>query len=462
MQVNTTMTDMTDITTTDSDDYTVCEVCGWLAAIASALAFGSFGVPIKSRASLSVDIDPLVFQSYKTFMCFSTSWLILLTSQTLQFTPWGIVSGLFWVPGGVATIYAIKSAGLAIGIGIGSSFIVLVSFVWGIFVFREPVHSQMGACVAILFMVGGLIGMSYFSAPVSSNPTMHGGGGETEVVSMVRVARRRGVRDDKGAYAGVQKDEEEEPDDQEAMDPLAVDPEWTGTDGNKQFQDEELVVEPKVKEHDDDDKNKSALDENDFDQDELDDEDDVETQDSEDDDDDDEPDIMVFLGVPVTKRQRGMMAAAFCGIWGGSVMAPMKWCKADTKGTGYLISFAIGASIVTLSLWLIRFLHSAVRYRSLTAAYFSLPSFHLGVMWKSGGMSGLLWSIGNYFSLIAVLNLGEGVGYPLSQTSILISGLWGIFYFQEVTGVERISKWLISSLLTIFGILLLSYEHHEK
>ena len=83
-------------------------------------------------------------------------------------------------------------------------------------------------------------------------------------------------------------------------------------------------------------------------------------------------------------------------------------------------------------------------------------------MWLPGGISGLLWSIGNYFSLISVLYLGEGVGYPLVQTSILVSGLWGIFYFKEVQGYEQISKWLMSSLLTIFGILLLSYEHHAQ
>jgi hypothetical protein len=55
-----------------------CEVCGWTAAVLAMLAFGSFGVPIKSNASRSVDIDPLVFQSYKTLMCFVTSWLVLL------------------------------------------------------------------------------------------------------------------------------------------------------------------------------------------------------------------------------------------------------------------------------------------------------------------------------------------------------------------------------------------------
>ena len=36
------------------------------------------------------------------------------------------------------------------------------------------------------------------------------------------------------------------------------------------------------------------------------------------------------------------------------------------------------------------------------------------------------------------------------------------FYLEEVQGANKISKWLVYFLLTIFGILLLSYEHHEK
>ena len=43
-----------------------------------------------------------------------------------------------------------------------------------------------------------------------------------------------------------------------------------------------------------------------------------------------------------------------------------------------------------------------------------------------------------------------------------VSGLWGIFWFKEVQGFETIAKWFLSATLTVFGILLLSYEHHEK
>jgi hypothetical protein len=168
------------------------------------------------------------------------------------------------------------------------------------------------------------------------------------------------------------------------------------------------------------------------------------------------------LGRKLSKRHVGIMSAVFCGVYGGSIMAPMKFSTADTKGTHYLLSFAIGALLVNVSFWIFRYFYNIVHYRSCYNAYEQLPSFHIRKMWLVGGTSGIIWSIGNFFSLISVFYLGEGVGYPLVQTSILISGLWGLFYFKEIQGTERITKWLLSSLITVFGILLLSYEHHSK
>lgn len=53
-------------------------MCGWMAAVGGMLAFGSFGVPIKSKVAQTLDIDPLAMQTYKTSMCFLTCWLVLL------------------------------------------------------------------------------------------------------------------------------------------------------------------------------------------------------------------------------------------------------------------------------------------------------------------------------------------------------------------------------------------------
>jgi Transmembrane family, TMEM144 of transporters len=326
-----------------------------------------------------------------------------------------------------------------------SSFIVLVSFIWGIFVFGEPIYSKLGASFAVLCLIAGLFGMSYYSSPL------------TAIVNGSIPIRQS---DHSIGYRHMQQNESEDED-------IDDGPENMSTNG-------EAVVEKRVQLTE---RSGMAL----------------ASRASYSDLDSSPPTAATttaqehgagtvaivenghtlanphalnatvkVCGWHIPQRRLGMGAAAFCGIWGGSIMAPMKFCRADTKGTHYLLSFAIGAAIVNAALWLLRYLYHVVHYQSWKQGYHTLPSFHFRVMWRPGGLSGLLWSIGNFFSLISVFNLGEGVGYPLVQTSILVAGLWGIFYFKEVQGIESVLKWLLSAILTVFGILLLSYEHHKS
>jgi Transmembrane family, TMEM144 of transporters len=319
-----------------------------------------------------------------------------------------------------------------------SSLIVLVSFTWGIFIFQEPIHSQFGASVAILSMILGLIGMSYYSSPsIPQQPVVY-----AEVVTAAEEEDNSDLNDIQATPKHFSDNDVEIS--MHATHRSTITNSGNGSQHRNIEGDCENVSAP-VHEMEDDTSSVRivAID-------------DAQLHDHE---------IIrhvVICGYVVSKRHLGMLSAAFCGLWGGSIMAPMKFCSADTKGTHYLLSFSIGASIVNIVLWMLRYLYNVIQYQSFYDAYKNLPSFHLRKMWLAGGTSGILWSIGNFFSLISVFYLGEGVGYPLVQTSILISGLWGLFYFKEVQGTHRICKWLMSSLLTVFGILLLSYEHHVK
>lgn len=126
--------------------------CGYTAAAIACLAFGSFAVPIKSPSVQRENVDPLgtydvrsstalgqrknqnpsletqtqllcvagsstvVLQTYKIVLNFAVS-MILVTAflhEPIRFSPWGIVSGLFMVPGGTAGYYAVQTSGLAI------------------------------------------------------------------------------------------------------------------------------------------------------------------------------------------------------------------------------------------------------------------------------------------------------------------------------------------------------------
>jgi hypothetical protein len=89
--------------------------CGWVAAFVAALAYGSYGVPIKHTKH--IDVHPFVFQSYKTFVMFVTCWGVKFLGEDISFTRWGLLSGLMWIVGGVGGIYGIRMAGLAIAVG---------------------------------------------------------------------------------------------------------------------------------------------------------------------------------------------------------------------------------------------------------------------------------------------------------------------------------------------------------
>jgi len=88
-----------------------------------------------------------------------------------------------------------------------------------------------------------------------------------------------------------------------------------------------------------------------------------------------------------------------------------------------VISFAIGASIVTLFLWIMRYAYHVNRTGSFVKGFEALPSFHVRVMWLAGGTAGTLWSIGNICSMISVEYLGEGVGYSVVQVGVRLSTL---------------------------------------
>ena len=94
-------------------------------------------------------------------MSFLTCWLVIpLLGQKVAFTTLGIASGLFWVVGAMAGIYAIQNAGLALSVGIWCSLAVVTSCFFGLFVFHEHVKSLHGMYILIV----GFIGMSNYGS----------------------------------------------------------------------------------------------------------------------------------------------------------------------------------------------------------------------------------------------------------------------------------------------------------
>mmetsp|Transcript_29502 Transcript_29502/g.59851 ORF Transcript_29502/g.59851 Transcript_29502/m.59851 type:complete len:468 (-) Transcript_29502:98-1501(-) len=170
--------------------------------------------------------------------------------------------------------------------------------------------------------------------------------------------------------------------------------------------------------------------------------------------------LKVHYGIDISTRQMGLLIAGFGSIWGGSVMVPLHYAGESAQGLGFVFSFAMGATLVNAMVWVVCFLDALRRHGcDCGAAISSLPKLHLSKLILPGSLSGTLWSIGNMASMISVTFLGEGVGYSMTQSAMLISGLWGIFFFKEIKSPAKIRAWLASACLTISGILLLSYNH---
>jgi hypothetical protein len=167
-------------------------------------------------------------------------------------------------------------------------------------------------------------------------------------------------------------------------------------------------------------------------------------------------------------RQVGLLAAAFNGIWGGSNMVPLRIVQGASNdsnhetsaspnkslkipsGIGYVVSFAIGSCIVNILMWVFLYIWRRHIVKK------PLPSMHLKVMFIPGMIAGCFWALGNLMAMVAVLSLGEAVGYSCVQASILISGLWSIFYYREVKQPRHIALWLASALFALLGIVILS------
>jgi hypothetical protein len=358
---------------------------------------------------------------------FITSWIVL-AFRPFRFTWWGIASGIFWVPAGAAYVLAVEHAGIGITQATVSSLIITVAMLWGTLFFEEEVSNPGLAACAFLLLAGGVSTMSYFSVPVAeAHPASTKSDGHRQEATGDEVAESNadaffiatplhpeGIEETSGA-----------PNDEENRIAARLEPERGAARNEKS-----LAV--------------------------------------------------------------GLAAAAFNGIWGGSLMVPMKIAANEGAVTGidYVVSFGVGVALVTAGMWVLFALWRAAslsgrqrggKHRPPTAPYDGLPGAgdnpggrvppvespvfacvdHLDlpglqprVMAVPGALAGCTWALGNFSAMYATLELGEAIGYSSCQAAVMVSGLWGIFYFGEAPRGALFFG--IGALACTAGIILLS------
>ena len=140
---------------------------------------------------------------------------------------------------------------------------------------------------------------------------------------------------------------------------------------------------------------------------------------------------------------------------------PIPACVAMTEQFdnfgSWMISFGFGAVLIT-SVLLGCFALASTRYTSLP-----FPSPQLRIMAVPGSLAGLSWSIANFCGTAAAKlesnsSGGDAVVYvAMMCTQLVVSGLWGIFYYREIRGKQAVA-WVACALWTMTFMALLGME----
>merc|ERR1719281_2151628 len=79
------------------------------------------------------------------------------------------------------------------------------------------------------------------------------------------------------------------------------------------------------------------------------------------------------------------------------------------------------------------------------------PRPHLAAAGAPGLLTGVFWGMGNFAAMFATAYLGQTVGFPLTQTCMVVGGLWGIFYYGEIEGRLAIAMFAVAVAIIILG-----------
>lgn len=341
------------------------EACSpWIAIIVAWMGFGSVAVPMKFEAVVNAEVHPMVFQLHRTFWTYATSHLALVVVP-YRVSSWGLLSGLSWVPAGIASNIAVRHLGIAYGQALWQTTIIITSFVWGCCILKDTtVKSVALTAIALSCLIGGVVGMALAFNAVQDSEECDDANVEFGAPSHTSEdgrdkGRRRGLSDVRNSVAEV-----------------------TATT-----------------------KTRSTF--------------------------------------------AGISAALFNGIWGGSNLVPASF--APYKGIDFVMSFVSGAMVVNILLFAGYVMLCKCRWKQ------DVPPMHFRIMLLPGFLTGLLWAVANFCSLYAVSKLGQAIGYSLVQSSVVVSGLWGIAFFGEMRG-SPVFGWTLSCALCLSGTVLLGLQ----
>lgn len=141
------------------------ENLGYLLALGTALAWGSYMVPFKKSKSANL----IQFQALMA-VGIGLSGLIfsLVLGYSLNLNLFGLISGMLWAAANAIFLTAIINLGLARAVPISSSLVIISSFLWGL-LFGEELQGMSTGFLGIGLITTGVILISALGSSVAQN-----------------------------------------------------------------------------------------------------------------------------------------------------------------------------------------------------------------------------------------------------------------------------------------------------
>lgn len=133
--------------------------------------------------------------------------------------------------------------------------------------------------------------------------------------------------------------------------------------------------------------------------------------------------------------KRGLILAILAGVIFGSQFVPLKLSHLAARDFFFPMSFGIVATGLCLAIF------KRVRFenRGVGAAL----------------LSGAIWNFGNLLAIAAISLIGLAKGFPITQASVLVAVLWGLYYFKEITQRKQVMQVLIGAVILLTGVAVL-------
>lgn len=362
-------------------------LAGYVSVAGASIVFGGSGIPMKSPSLLNRNVDPMVFAMYTGIGIFFVNLpliLYLLHIDSLEYRPESVIGSIDIFCIGFLSFLAVQCLGYAKASAIWAGIGMIISFCWGAIVFSEKIINPVSAYIALALLISGVytVSLAQASGSVESREVEYSLAATDEAdVNDAEAPNTKTDQDKSKKLTALELDTTTHSDDSD----LYID-----SNNSKEILNRGselglrvLIQSPKSI--------KSSY--------------------------------QMVVDRIIQMKLHGYLFCLASGFCDGSLMVPFKavHSKDLIDVYNYLASFGLSSVIVCPLLYIL--------YSIIKVCILKYESNHiweeLRITMVPGLLSGVIWAAANFMSIHATFYLGIRIGFPLTQTCVIFTALWG-------------------------------------